>query len=169
MVSVALHVCGRSHQDVHIWKHYPEPDTWLNPKTNPKNNHRQSLRRVKMWLGWRVFSNQSVTSVCCSHAGRKMSFLEWRLLKPRQPLQRGGSLTHIMDSPLLNVWCLCFHSRTATTHAPALPTHRGATWKDEKQKKTRESQSQMDAKMYSKGLSRTVHVFSWFKGQVHQI
>lgn len=84
-VSVVLHICGRSHQDVHIWKLYPEPDTWLNPKTNPKNNHRQSLRRVKMWLGWHVISNQSVTSVCCSHAGRQMSFLEWRWLKPRQP------------------------------------------------------------------------------------
>lgn len=30
----------------------------------------------------------------------------------------------------------CYHSLTATTHAPALPTHRGATWRDERSKNT---------------------------------
>lgn len=39
----------------------------------------------------------------------------------------------------------CFQSLTATTHAPALPTHRGATWKVKKRRQHK-NQSQLDMK-----------------------
>ncbi len=47
------------------------------------------------------------------------------------------------------VECLCFHSLTATTHAPARPTHKGATWEEKNKqtkKHTKESQPQLDTK-----------------------
>lgn len=55
-----------------------------------------------------------------------------------------GRVSRLINTQsIYNFWC--FHSLTATTHAPALPTHRGATWKVKK-KRQHKNQSQLDMK-----------------------